>query len=192
MKTSAFFRLALLGAAVSLASCKPGDDSKPQENPVSGFLDGGTTTTGTRTSGPWELGVVISTSTNGKITQLGARMPEPGTYRITIWDAATKAVLRQKSVEQTAPDKLVLADIDALPVAANTTKLVVSVNSQSAGANKKYFFASNGGAFLPFAKGSILVESACYRLTAPAVFPDGVKDIKSEMYGYPDVTFIPD
>jgi hypothetical protein len=192
MKTSALFRFALLGAAVSLASCKPGDDSKPQENPVSGFIDGGTTTTGTRSSGPWELGIVISSSTNGKITQVGARMPEPGTYRITIWDAATKAVLRQKSVEQTAPDKLVLADIDALPVAANTTKLVVSVNSQSAGTNKKYFFASNGGSFLPFAKGSILVESACYRLTAPAVFPDGAKDIKSEMYGYPDVTFIPD
>ncbi len=120
-------------------------------------------------------------------------MPEPGTYRIIVWDFDTKQLLRQKTVEQTTPDKLTLEGVESLSLAANK-KYVISINSQSAGVNKKYTYAyKTGGAdFMPFTKGSILVYNACYRNTATPLFPDTAPNIKSELYGYPEFTFTPD
>ncbi|MCY7357904.1 MAG: hypothetical protein LH609_10645 [Rudanella sp.] len=114
-------------------------------------------------------------------------------YRVIVWDFDTKQVLRQKTIEQTAPDKLTMNDIESLALTANK-KYVISVNSQSGGTNKKYAYAykTGGGEFMPFTKGSILIYNACYRNTATALFPDTTPNIKSELYGYPEFTFIPD
>ncbi len=185
--------LLLLGAA-SLSGCKKADDAKPAENTLTNFMSTeATVVSGVRTSGPWELGVVFSSSVAGKITQVGSKMPEPGNYRIIIWDFDTKQVLRQKSVEQTAPDKLTMDDMESLALTPNK-KYVISINSQSAGTNKKYGYAykTGGGEFMPFTKGSILVYNACYENIATAGFPDATVNVKSEFYGYPEFTFIAD
>lgn len=190
--------LALIAAA-SLSACSKSEAEteavKPTENNIAQFIDANAATiaSNTRTSGPWELGVVFSTAAAGKLTQVGTRMPEPGSYRVSVWDFDTQAVLRQKTVEQSSPNQLTLADVDALSLTPNK-KYVISVNSQSGGANKKYFFAAKngGGEWLPFTKGSTLVHSACYSKTAPAKFPSDVSGVKSELYGYPEFTFIAD
>ena len=102
-------------------------------------------------------------------------------------------MLRQKTVEQTAPNALTLAGVESLALTANK-KYLISINSQSAGTNKRYAFATKigGGEFMPFTKGSILVYNACYQGTATATFPTSVQNMKYELYGYPEFTFIPD
>ncbi len=76
----------LMAGLLSLTSCQKKEDAaKPAETPITSFMTSETSvTTGTRTSGPWELGIVMSASTAGKITQVGSRMPDPGNYRIII------------------------------------------------------------------------------------------------------------
>ncbi len=184
---------AFLSGTVCLNSCK--DEPKPAENAITTFLtDENGISIGTRSSGPWELGVVFSTSASGKITRLGSKMPDPGTYRVIVWDSDTKAILRQKTIEQTAPDHLTFGDIEALPLVANK-KYVISINSQSAGTSKKYSYAyktAGGTDFMPYTKGSILVHNACYRLIATATFPDQTTNVKYELYGLPEFTFIQD
>ncbi|WP_080236766.1 DUF4082 domain-containing protein [Spirosoma rigui] len=193
MKTG--FIVGLLLGAASLSSCDTKKEVvKPTENAITGFLASeSTVNSGVRTSGPWELGVVFSSSVAGKLTQVGSKMPEPGSYRIIVWDFDTKQAIRQKTVEQTAPDKLTLNDIESLTLTPNK-KYLISINNQSAGTNKKYGFAYKTGSsdFMPFTKGSILVYNASYRNTATALFPDVVTNVKYELYGYPEFTFIPD
>lgn len=192
MRTGLLFGF-LLGAA-SLTGCTTKETVKPSENAITNFIGAESSiTSGTRTSGPWELGVVFSSSVAGKLTQLGRKMPEPGSYRIIVWDFDTKVVLMQKTVEQSTPDKLTLNDVNVLALTANK-KYVISINNQSSGVNKKYGFAYKTGVsdFMPFTKGSILVYNACYRNTATPLFPDVVTNVKYELYGYPEFTFIPD
>lgn len=193
--SSRILLVAFLGA--SLFACSKSETEseavKPTENNIAKYVEAnaGTLESKTRSSGPWELGVVFSTAAAGKLTQVGTRMPESGSYRVIVWDFDAKTVLRQKTVEQTTPDQLTLADVDALALTPNK-KYVISVNSQSGGINKKYFFAAKtgGGDWLPFTKGSVLVHSVGYTLSAAAKFPNEVKDVKYELYGYPEFTFV--
>ena len=176
----------------ALGSCKKKEETKPAENAITSFLaDESTITSGVRVRGAYELGVVFSSSVAGSITQIGSKMPEPGTYRVIIWDFDTRQLLRQKTIEQTAPDKLVLDNLDALAMTPNK-KYVISINNQSAGTNKKYAVASktSGGALMPFTKGSILVYNACYSEVSTPTFP--VTNVTSELFGYPEFTFIAD
>jgi hypothetical protein len=186
-----FFLLGLL-----INACKKDDAVavKPSETPVSTFISGSTTSTiTTRSSGPWELGLVFSSSVAGKITQVGSQMPDPGSYRIIIWDNDTKAVLRQKTVEQSAPNTLTMVSIESLALAANKN-YVISINSQSGGVNKKYGVVAKtgGGEFMPFNKGSILILNSCYSAVSTPTFPSGTPNVKSEFYGFADFTFTPD
>ncbi len=186
---------AVLFGVASLNSCKDKEEAKPAENAITTFLtDENGISDGTRSSGPWELGVVFSASAPGRITQLGSKMPEPGTYRVIVWDFDSKEILRQKTVEQTAPDYLTFGSIEALTLTANK-KYVISINNQSAGTNKKYSYAyktSGGGDFMPYTKGSILIHNSCYKLIATASFPDQTPGVKYELYGLPEFTFIQD
>ncbi len=185
----------LITALLSLGGCQKNENgASPAETPIVSFMSSETSvTTGTRTSGPWELGIVFSASVAGKITQVGSRMPDPGNYRVIIWDNDTKQILRQKTIAQTAPNTLTIGDIESLPVAANK-RLLISINSQADGVVKKYGYAykTGGAEFLPFTKGSILVYNACYRQTSTATFPDQTMNVKYELYGFPELTFIAD
>ena len=175
---------AVLFGVASLNSCKDKEEAKPAENAITTFLtDENGISVGTRSSGPWELGVVFSASAPGRITQLGSKMPEPGTYRVIVWDFDSKEILRQKTVEQTAPDYLTFGSIEALTLTANK-KYVISINNQ--------YKTSGGGDFMPYTKGSILIHNSCYKLIATASFPDQTPGVKYELYGLPEFTFIQD
>lgn len=185
----------LFVSLLALTDCKDKEEKvKPSEKPLTTFL---TEENGfemkERGSGPWELGVVFSASVPGKITQLGSKMPEPGSYRVLIWEYDTKNLLRQKTVEQTSPNKLTLENVDELILEPNK-KYVISINSQIGGVNKKYFYAATASSsnFMPFTVGSILVHEACYTSVATVEFPGNVTAVKYELYGFPEFTFIPD
>jgi Domain of unknown function (DUF4082) len=193
MKNTLIVGLLLLGAA-SLTGCsKSTDTAKPAENPITTFLSSTTAVTSGTRLGLYELGIVFNSSVAGKLTQVGSKMPDPGSYRIIVWDNDTKAVLRQKTVEQTAPDNLTLESIESLPLTANKN-YVISINSQSGGVTKKYAYASKkgGGDFMPFVKGNILILNSMYSSVSTATFPNAAANVKYEFYGYPEFTFIPD
>lgn len=183
-------------ALICVLGCtqNPFRNVKPVVTPVTTFLD---TETGnainTRTTGPWELGTVFSTSVNGKITKIGSKMPEPGVYRVIIWDFDSKQALRQKSVTQTAADKLEMTDLEWLVLTPNK-KYVISINSQADGVSRKYSVVTKSGSaeFLPFSRGSVLVYNTCARNTATPAFPDGTQNIKNELYGFVDFSFVTD
>lgn len=77
---------------------------------------------------------------------------------------------------------------------AANKRLLISINSQADGVVKKYGYAykTGGGEFLPFTKGNILVYNACHRQTSTATFPDQTTNVKYELYGFPELTFIAD
>jgi hypothetical protein len=179
---------------LGLNACKKSDDAKPAETPITSFLTStSSVTTGTRSSGPWELGIVFSPSAAGRITQVGSRMPDAGTYRVILWDFDTKAILRQINIDQTAPNTLAMANVESLTMTVNK-KYLISINSQVGGTNKRYGYSykKGGGEFMPFTQGSILVQNACYSGVATATFPNSVPNEKLEFYGFPEFTFVPD
>ncbi len=45
----------------------------------------------------YEMGFRFSVTKKGKLTKMGVKTPESGTYRVVLWDAATKSVLGQIS-----------------------------------------------------------------------------------------------
>ncbi|GAB3574214.1 hypothetical protein GCM10027578_36500 [Spirosoma luteolum] len=178
----------------TLVGCQPTNDARPAENGLTTYIGSESTLQqSTRSSGPWELGVLFSASVAGRLTQLGSKMPEPGTYRVIVWDADSRQLLRQKTIEQTATDKLTLTDVESLPLTANK-KYMISINSQSAGTNKKYGYAYKAGGteFMPFTRGNLLFYNAAYSSTATATYPAAVSNVKAECYGFPEFTFIAD
>jgi Domain of unknown function (DUF4082) len=55
-------------------------------------------------AGNYEYGMKFTVTQNGKVTKLASRMPQAGTYRITLWDASVtpKVVIGTASITQSA------------------------------------------------------------------------------------------
>lgn len=182
-------------ASMTLISCGKDDDEavnvKPSENIMTTLLQEPTWTQTTASAVSWELGYVFSTSSTGKITKLSCKMPEPGSYTVSLWDQTTKTLLRQKTLEQSTPEKFVESGIDEFLVEKDK-KYVISINTVVGGSAKKFFTISNANTnIFPIARGSILVQSSVYKAIATPKFPDGGAET-GRMYGFADFTFIPD
>ena len=180
-----------------LNACKKDDTVavKPSETPVSSLL----TETDWKLTGygasQFELGYIFSATVAGKITQLGAQMAEPGVYTVSVWDVDTKALLRQKSVEQTSPSKFSTAAIDALPIVKDK-KYLVSINSVVGGVKKGYNgVAKTTGSsttIFPISRGSIVIQKSVYSNSATTVYPTTDYSGSNTFWGFADITFIPD
>jgi hypothetical protein len=180
---------------LTIFSCQKNEampiNTKPAENPMAKILED---KTWIQTLSPvpdtWELGYVFSATTNGKITQLGCRLPEPGVYTVSLWELATKKLVRQKAVEQTSPDKFTLANVDEL-IVEKDKKYVVSVNSTVAGKAKSYFRIANSNAnIFPIVRGSILIQTSVFKSSSSIVYPDALEN--GRMFGYAEFTYIPE
>lgn len=118
-------------------------------------------------------------------------MPEPGSYTVSVWDQTTKSLLRQKTLEQSTPEKFSEVGIDELTVEKDK-RYVISINTVVGGTPKKYYTISNSNAnIFPIARGSIIVQSSVYKSISTPKFPDGGAEL-GRMYGFSDFTFIPD
>ncbi len=180
-----------------LNACKK-DDSvavKPSENPVASLLKDATWTVSALSTGKFEVGYIFSASTNGKITQLASQMVDPGTYTVSIWDANTKALLRQKSVEQSSPNKFSAASVDEL-IIEKDKKYVVSINTTIGTVAKAYnkLNKTTGSptTIFPITSGSIVIQKSVYASSAVSVFPAVDYSTFNAFYGFADVTFVPD
>lgn len=183
-----FFLLVVL-----INACKKEDTVaiKPSESPMAKILENKTWTEVVRPAVSWELGYSFSASAKGKITQMGCRMPEPGIYTVSIWNETTKALLRQKAVEQTSPDKFTLVNVDEL-VIEKDTKYIISLNTVVGAKARTYYRITNTNATIfPITIGSIVIQKSLYGAFITPTFPNSAPEL-GQMYGYPDFTFIPD
>lgn len=180
--------------AMVAAGCKKKDKVKPVESGISPFLtevEG--LRSGSRNTGPWELGAGFSVEKTGNITQLGVRLRDPGRYRVSLWDYETHSLLRQKIVEQTAPETFAYEDIEPLRVEPEKW-FTISVNTQVDETNRYYFWYAPeaGGNLLPKTVGKVTIHESMYNSTAQSRYPGDNSGIKNEMYGLPDFKFKPD
>ena len=185
-----FFLLFVLNTA-----CKKDEtttpNAKPSESPVAKILEDKTWTQTTFSNGPFELGYIFSSSVKGKITQVGCRMPDLGIYTVSIWEEGTKKLVRQKTVEQSSPEKFTLVTVDELAVEKDV-KYVISVNSAIGGVKKSYFQISNATAnIFPIVRGSIVIQKTVYNNGAVPTFP-ATGSYLDKIFGYADFTFTPD
>ncbi len=169
-----------------------GKDTEPEQHTVTNFLskeEGLSYIKGT--DGPWELGFVFSPSRNGKLTQLGCKMPEAGYYRVTLWDFESKEILLQNNVNQNFNDSLKLENVVVQNLKA-PQKYILSVNTFSSGRARQYFdfYKDGGGDFMPFKKGDIEILNTCFIPTAETIFPSW--EARHRIYGIPEFTFIAD
>jgi hypothetical protein len=133
-----------------------------------------------------ELGIQFSSTKNGKIIQVGAKMPELGIYTVSIWDDATSKVIRQKLVEQQVNGKLTTVNIESLAIEKDK-KYSISINTE---ANKivKPYFGADVPKNWPYTIGNILFHTSSYQegFKYPSVKVD------SRIYPNLDFTFIAD
>jgi Domain of unknown function (DUF4082) len=181
----------LLGLLVG--ACKT-DSAKPSETPVASLVAETDWKLIILDARAFELGYVFSATVDGKITQLGVQMGEPGLYTVSIWDADTKALLRQKSVEQTSPSMFSTAGIDELAIVKDK-KYLVSMNSVSGGVTKKYNGLTKNPpsttTIFPISRGSIIIQKSVYSASSKPVFPVTDYSTSNGFYGFADITFIP-
>jgi hypothetical protein len=183
---------------LAISACKKDDPAavvKPSENPVSSLL----TETGWKltpyTTGQFELGYIFSASAAGKITEVGAQMASPGLYTVSIWDATTKALLRQKGVEQVSPSTFSKVAIDALALEKDK-RYLISINNVVGGVTKGYNglakIPSSTTTIFPISRGSIIIQKSVYSNSSTTVFPTVDYSNTNTFWGFADFTFIPD
>ena len=186
MKTN----LILLGAVlVALLSACNKEKASPEEQAVSSFLADSTTRINQGRYNNIEMGYRFYASRPGRITKVGTRLPEAGTYKVSLWDSDTQMMLAQETVEQTGANVLTLKNIPPLAVLPNK-KYVISV-FYGAEPKAAHVIGSKGAtAMLPFTKGSLTVVNAQFLNSRTSVFP--LLNYNVVIYGYPELAFVAD
>lgn len=142
-------------------------------------------------SGNYEYGMKFTVTQNGKVTKLASRMPQAGTYRITLWDASVtpKVVLGTANITQTAGALTYQA---ITPVSLTTGKDYV-VTVWSSGQWYEIRPAAPAVAFTyPIVIGSISISGYQWVSSAasPQTFPTNAET--TYVAGLPDFEFQPD
>ena len=123
----------------------------------------------------YEFGNKFYVSRNGNITNLGCKMAETGSFRVSLWDFATQNLIAATTITITDTSQFVYNIVSPIAVTANT-RYVISLNNTSAGAFKKYFSyykkPASGPSIYPFTTGSVTYENYREKLSATSAFPD--------------------
>lgn len=175
----------------SIISCK--EKALPVEEGFTSFLADSTMKIKiTATNNPvyYEFGLKFQVVKEGKVVKVGTRLPNAGTYRISIWDFAAKTVLISQNVTQNQANKQAWADISGLVVKPDTEYFVSVVANNWNDALPK----AGGNILYPIIKGSIKVLGFGYAsqpsATATPRLPNETNNTKS-ISGFVDFGFIP-
>lgn len=141
-----------------------------------------------------ELGTKFSVIYGGKLTELGCRMPEPGQYRVTLWDFNSKKMLHQVLVDQRVSDDVRMEQIEPITLTADK-KYVVSVNTSGEDGPRKFYstWVYGPAMLMPTQDAGIVVleESLVGRSNVP-MFSDGAIHNQYQLFGQPDFTLVSD
>jgi hypothetical protein len=134
-----------------------------------------------------EMGYLFSVARKGKIASLGAVMSKEGTYKVTLWDAASQTPLARATVTQSYNGEHQFSPINSVPVTPGISYLV-SITARPADAHA--FETIDGGAMhYPLTYGSVSILG--YRVKQnpgnAATFP--TTEISNYAEGFPDVAF---
>lgn len=137
------------------------------------------------TGDSFEIGWVFDSEDGGKVTELGGLFPEAGTYTVTLWDAATEAILGQAEVTAVA-GKLVMKKIDTVVIEAGKD-YVISYNSYD---GRDYYWLNPGVSIYPVELDGITVYGEVETSTDSddSEFPR--TSLSGTVVGVPEIGFI--
>lgn len=119
-------------------------------------------------------GLKFHSTTNGHITKLGCRMPETGTYTVTLWDFTSHNQLAQAQVTVTNTNEFTYASVPPVDISDINT-YVISLNSASGGVPKMYYQLfkkpSPTYSIYPITAGNIVIDAPLFKSGTNA-FPD--------------------
>lgn len=132
----------------------------------------------------YEHGITFSSNKNGKITQLGGKVPASGNYRMTVWDDSSKAILASTNVALDSLSYKYTA-ITPVDIIANK-KYVVSINVLKAA----FYLKDNlNYEFMPMYESGITIHYYNDAKTSAQTFPNRTPNTY-KIYGLPDFVFI--
>jgi len=186
MKTFKTIFTLLITAALAI-SCSSDKDDAPKfktENPLEAYYaaTGFNTSTNFINSGDYEFGLVFTPTVKGKIKAITLKLPaENPAVRVTIWDYASKAVLRSETVNVVAADAVVTKEINELALDKDK-KYMITMNSND-WYNKNKVDKSN--AVYPIVAGNITFNEYRWIGGTAQTFPTTV----SSSYNAGDLSF---
>ncbi|KRD11067.1 hypothetical protein ASE21_04955 [Flavobacterium sp. Root901] len=188
MKTFKIF-FAIVSASILSVSCSSDDDKDntpafETENPLAAYYTqtGFTTSSNFINSGDYEFGLAFTPTVKGNIKAITLKLPGTNpAVRITIWDYATKAVLRSETVNIAAADVQVTKEISALALEKDK-KYMITMNSNDWYKKSK---ADNSNVTYPITAGNITFNEYRWVSGTSQTFPTNV----SANYNAGDLSF---
>lgn len=184
MKKATILSSLTLLTALCLVSCKKESVSAPEEasndieTPLKTAVEAKSPADSLYAQGnaPANFGFKFKSSMAGTIRKLGCRMPNTGTYTVTLWNLSNGQPMAQALVNVTNGGQFTYAGVlPAVAIDANTS-YVISVNNTSGGVAKPYyqmFKKPNTVVNLyPFTKGHITIEAPVYKSGLANAMPD--------------------
>lgn len=180
--------LMVVAGVALLTACKK-EKAAPEEQALGAFLADSTSRIVRGNYSNVEIGYRFYASRPGRIIRVGTRLPEAGTYAVSLWDSDTQVLLTQQTVEQTNANVLKLENIIPVKVVPNK-KYVVSVYYGPRPQPAHVIVSKGSTTLLPFTKGSLTVVNGQYRSALASTFPTLADNVG--IYGYPEVVFVAD
>lgn len=193
MKKTFYAAVLLLTIGIAATSCKKDNTPKIKtENPAKATIAAALVVDSAALSfdGSWEFGQKLYFSKNGKITKLGCRMGNKGSFRVSLWDFTTKNLIAATTVNVTDTTQFIYNTVADIAVTANT-RYVISLNTTEGATYRQYwafFKKSNTAIIFPYTTGSVTYESNQYSSSTSSVFP--LIEYKTRfILGVPDFQF---
>lgn len=183
--------LTVLLITISTVSCSSDDDKDAvkynEENPLDAYMAGSgfsQKAVDVKNSGIYEYGFSFKPTVTGKINSLIVKIPDVNpTLRVTLWDAATKTVIKSETIN----------------VATANVTVEKAISPIALTKDKEYFFTVNSddwinrtktdgsAATYPIAAGNITITGYAYisSTAAETIFPTNARNT----YYAGDVTF---
>ncbi|MFH6998197.1 hypothetical protein ACHRVZ_09705 [Flavobacterium sp. FlaQc-57] len=179
---------AILLISISAVSCSSDDkDNTPKfnvENPLATYYTqtGFSTVTNFLNSGDYEFGLVFTPTVKGNIKAITLKLPATNpTVRVTIWDYASKTVLRSETLNVATADVQVTKEISVLALVKDK-KYMITMNSNDWYTRSK---ADKSNAVYPIVAGNITINEYRWLAGTTQTFPTTV----SADYNAGDLSF---
>jgi hypothetical protein len=190
MKTlKTIFTIMLL--TIFTASCSSDNDNDSDntpkfetENPLAAYYTqaGFTTVSNFVNSGDYEFGLVFTPTVKGKIKAITLKLPAAvPAVRVTIWDYASKAVLRSETLNVATADVQVSKEISELALDKDK-KYMITMNAKNWYKKSK---ADNSNAVYPIVVKNITINEYRWLSGTAQTFPTNV----SSSYNAGDLSF---
>ena len=171
------------------AACSSDDDkdNTPKfetENPLEAYYTatGFTTVSNFVNSGDYEFGLAFTPTVKGKIKAITLKLPSTNpSVRVTIWDFASKAVLRSETLNVATADVQVIKEISELALEKDK-KYMITMNSNDWYKKNK---ADNSNVTYPILAGNITINEYRWLSGTAQTFPTTV----SSSYNAGDLSF---